>query len=143
MRKVTATLAFLAVFTWVLNVSASSLSETSPFYHYSESEVAKMKRHLPDLRLGMTMEKCLHTLGLDLKRTIIGDSQQSPTRAKVWLYPAEGHMVIILLDLTKGEPSLLAVRIDDEVWPPGTPATKDKEPNHPPPPTSPSRGGSL
>lgn len=92
-------------------------AEPSLMNPYSELKVEVMKRRMVTLKVGMTLEECYAALGLVSGRTMIGDAQESPGRLLLWLYPAEGHEIRILLDTSKTPEALLAMGIDDEVWP--------------------------
>lgn len=108
---------------------------------YSVLKVEVMKKRMRGLKLGMTLEQCRDTLGLDANRTIIGDAQESPGRVLLFLYPAEDHVIMILLDTSKDPAALLSVRVDEEVWPELNPSPEKKEPNQPSEPTAPSGRG--
>lgn len=83
---------------------------------YSVLKVEVMKKKMRGLKVGMSLEQCRDTLGLDPNRDLIGDAQEFPDRLLLSLYPAEGHVIVILLDTSKNPAALLSVRVDEEVW---------------------------
>ena len=87
------------------------------FNPLSEREVSAMKQRIDSLRVGMTVEQCLDTLHVDLKRTYVGDVQKTKTREEWFFELREDHRLVLLWDISSGSPRLLSAGIDDKLWP--------------------------